>query len=249
VNIALTARNASALDAVASELAGFGVKTAAIPADIMDLAAQEDLVERTVAQLGKIDILINNAGLEYISRFASLSTELIHGMIQTNVVAPLLLTRLVLPQMLEQGSGHIVTISSLGGKKGSPYSATYAGTKAAVIEWSSGLRAELRKTGVSASVISPGFVTEAGMFAAYNLRAPRIAGESTPDDVAKAVVRAITRDIQEIIVNPGPVKLMTVLNAISPGLMSWVFKASGLFEFYRMRADENEKLASNRTED
>ena len=245
VNIALTARTEGALHTVAEEVTGLGVQVTVIPADITDRAARENLVERAKAAMGQVDILVNNAGMELLARYTSLSADFIESMIETNLVASLILTRLILPDMLKRGSGHIVSMSSLGGKKGSPYSATYAGTKAALIEWSSGLREELRETGVSASVICPGFVADAGMFAVYGKRAPLIAGETTPEKVAQAVVRAIREDIGEIVVNRGPVRLMMVMNAIHPGIMSWIFKVSGVYAFFRQQADENEKCKAN----
>jgi short-subunit dehydrogenase len=129
---------------------------------------------------GPIDILINNAGIEWVCEYTKMSAAQIEQMVQTNLIAPLIVSRLVLPEMIARGSGHVVMMSSLGGKKGSPYSATYAATKAGLIEWTSGVREELRGTGVSASVICPGFVSEAGMFAVYGKRAPRLSGESPP---------------------------------------------------------------------
>jgi short-subunit dehydrogenase len=241
VNIALTARSETDLQIVAGELAAMGVKAKAIPADITDAASRRKLLDQVWAEFGGIDILINNAGIERLSHYTLLSPEFIETMIQTNLVAPLLLTRLLLPAMMRQGSGHIVTISSMGGKKGSPYTATYAATKAGLIEWTRGLREELRETGVSASVICPGFVSGAGMFAAYRKRAPRIAGETTPEKVAAAVIRSIRNDVGETIVNPGPVRPMIVLDAIHPGIGMWILRTFGLYDFYRRQAEENER--------
>jgi len=169
-----------------------------------------------------------------------MSAQQIEQMVQTNLIAPLILSRLVLPEMIARGSGHVVMMSSLGGKKGSPYSATYAATKAGLIEWTSGVREELRGTGVSASVICPGFVSEAGMFAVYGKRAPRLSGESPPEKVADAVVHAIERDVPEIIVNPGPKRLLTITNAISPRAVSWLLRRFGVYEFYRQQAEDNQ---------
>jgi short-subunit dehydrogenase len=143
--------------------------------------------------------------------------------------------------MLERKSGHIVTMSSLGGKKGSPYSATYAATKAGLVEWTSGLRQELKETGVGASVICPGFVSGVGMFAVYKKRAPKIVGETTPEKVAKAVIRAIEKDIQEIIVSPGAIIVMKLLDAIHPAIMSTFLRHTGVYDFYRRQADDNEQ--------
>jgi short-subunit dehydrogenase len=159
-------------------------------------------------------------------------------MIRTNLEAPLILSRLVLEGMIERGRGHVVMMSSLGGKKGSPYSATYAATKAGLIAWTSGLRIELEGTGVSASVICPGFVSEAGMFAVRTQKAPRVLGTSTPEAVVKAVLRAIQRDVGEIIVNPGPVRLMMVFEHLSPGFARWVLEKAGVYDYYRRQAEE-----------
>jgi short-subunit dehydrogenase len=143
--------------------------------------------------------------------------------------------------MIERGSGHVVMMSSLGGKKGSPYSATYAATKAGLIAWTSGLRIELQGTGVSASVICPGFVSGAGMFAERTQEAPRVLGTSSPEAVAQAVVRAIRRDVFEIIVNPGPVRLGLVFEHLSPRFARWALEKAGVYDYYRRQAEEERK--------
>lgn len=241
VNVVLTARTVDALQATAREVESRGVRATVIPADLGDAAARVHLLEQARAVTGPPDILINNAGTERISRYTNLSPTYIDEMVQTNLVAPFILARFVLPDMLERGSGHIVMMSSLGGKKGSPYSATYAATKAGLIEWTSGMREELRGTGVSASVICPGFVARAGMFAAHGEPAPWIAGETTPEEVADAVIRALRDDVGEIIVNPRPVWLMTLTNAISPAAMTWILRTCGVYEFFRRQAQVNEE--------
>lgn len=241
VNVALTARTAEAVRRVAEDIAGIGVRAAIIPGDIADGETPQRVLETARRDIGPIDILVNNAGVEHLSRYTSLSPQDIEHMVRTNLVAPLVLSRLALPEMLARRSGHIVMMSSLGGKKGAPYSATYASTKAGLIEWTSGIREELRGTGVSASVICPGFVSEAGMFAAYRKRAPRIAGATPPERVAAAVLGAVERDLGEVIVNPGPVRLMMIADAIHPGIMSWVFRTFGLYAFYRQQALDNDR--------
>ena len=179
-NLTITARSEAALREVAEALATHSVRARAVPADVCDEADRRRLVEEAESALGPIDILVNNAGIEQIVPYVTLSHERIETMVRTNLVAPLLLSRLVLEKMIERGRGHVVMMSSLGGKKGSPYSATYAATKAGLIAWTSGLRAELEGTGVGASVICPGFVSEVGMFAERTQPAPRILGTSFP---------------------------------------------------------------------
>ena len=245
VNIALTARTKNALDETIDTLTSFNIEAKAFPADLTDAASRTSLLENVKNHFGPIDLLINNAGMEWVCAYSDMSPEQIETMIQTNMIAPMLLTRMVMPDMLERKKGHIVTMSSLGGKKGSPYSATYAATKASLIQWTSGIRLELRGTGVSASVICPGFVSESGMFAVYGKKAPEITGETTPGKVALAVIRAIKKDIQEIVVNPGLIWPMVMLDAIDPGIMCWVLRKFGVYEFYRKQAEDNQKQGAN----
>jgi len=240
VNLALTARSEAGLASTAKKLRRFDVDVRIYPADITDSASRADLLAQVRADFGPIDLLINNAGIEWVSSYTAIPPDHIEKMLQTNLMAPMLLTRLALPDMLARGTGHIVTMSSLGGKKGSPYSATYAATKAGLIQWISGLRAELYKTGVSASVICPGFVAESGMFAVYNKRAPRITGETTPSKVARAVIRAIKKDVGEIVVNSKAMWPLIMMEAIHPDLSGWVLRTFGVHDFYRRQAKENE---------
>jgi len=90
-------------------------------------------------------------------------------------------------------------------------------------------------------VICPGFVAESGMFAVYNKKAPKIAGETTPAKVANAVIKAIKKDIGETPVIPGPSWILPVLDAIHPCLANWLLRIGGVYEFYRKQAEDNEK--------
>jgi short-subunit dehydrogenase len=241
VNLALTARSEDGLRSTADDMSRYNVKVGTYPVDITDQAGREKLLEGIKSDFGTIDLLINNAGMEWVCSYTALSTDFIETMIQTNLVAPMIFTRMVLPDLIAQGSGHIVTMSSLGGKRGNPYACTYSATKAGLIEWSKGLRQELSETGVGVSVVCPGFVAEAGMFAVYNQKPPWIAGETTPVKVAGAVMKAIKKDIDEIVVNPGPTWLMPLLDAIHPGMGNWLYKIGDVYDFYRRKAADNEK--------
>jgi short-subunit dehydrogenase len=241
INLALTARSEDGLNATAEEVARENIQVKVYPADIMDQLSREKLLENVRADFGRIDLLINNAGIEWVAAYASLDPDYIENMIQTNLIAPMLLTRQVLPDMLDQGMGHIVSMSSLGGKRGNPYAVTYAATKAGLIEWTRGLKLELQGSGVGVSVICPGFVAETGMFAEYNKKPPWISGESKPVKVAQAVIRSIQKDIGEVVVNPGPTWLIPFLDAIHPGIANWLYKFGGVYEFYRRQAEANQK--------
>jgi len=237
-NLTLTARSADSLRQVAKEVSGGGTRVHSIAADVCDDGARRKLLEEAESTLGPIDILVNNAGIEAIVPYTDLPPGQIEAMIRTNLEAPLILSRLVLEGMIQRRRGHVVMMSSLGGKKGSPYSATYAATKAGMIAWTSGLRIELEGTGVSASVICPGFVSEAGMFAVRTQKAPRVLGTSTPEAVVRAVLRAIQQDVGEIIVNPGPVRFMLVFEHLSPRFTRWALEKAGVYDYYRRQAEE-----------
>ena len=240
VNLAVAARSAEELEAVANELAALGVRTVAIPTDVTDDAARRALVERAEAELGPIDILVNNAGMEQVSRFARQAPEVIVKIIETNLIGSMLLARQMLPGMLERRRGHIVNMASLAGKKGTGYIAVYSATKAALIEWTAALRTELEGSGVGASVICPGFVSEAGMFVGYGRPAPRLTGTVRPERVGSAVVRAIRNDLQEVLVSPSPIRPLLALNTLAPGLGNAVVKRMGVVGLFRGLAEERE---------
>jgi len=102
-----------------------------------------------------------------------------------------------------------------------------------------GLRAEVGERGVGVSVICPGFVAKSGMFADYGKRAPKIAGESLPAEVAEATLQAVLQNRGEVIINPGPTRLLLLANALSPDATTWLLKAAGLHAFYERISRHN----------
>ncbi len=234
--MALVARDADALEQVASRLRAAGVRALAFPADLTRSADRAALIPRVEAALGPIDVLVNDAGVETVGPFVGLAADAIFATVELNLTAPMHLARLVLPGMLRRGGGHLVNIASIAGKKGAPYEAVYSGTKAGIIEWTGALRAELAGTGVSLSVVCPGFVTGEGMFARFGLAPPRLIGSCTPEEVAAAVVRAIRKDLPEIIVNSLPLRPLLAVGALSAGAGAWLLRRLGVVEFQRRKA-------------
>ncbi len=169
-------------------------------------------------------------------------------MVRVNLIAPMLLTWLVLPGMLERRQGHIVNMSSLAGKAGPAYEEPYGATKAGLIGFTQSLRGTYRRSGVSASVVCPGFVEE-GMYAKtkeeFGTVVPRLLGVSKPEVVASAVIRAIKKDLPEVIVNPGPIRPLLMMTAISPNLGEWMIERIGAVAVFRkvaeLRADQRVK--------
>ncbi len=223
----LTARSEADLLKVRDELGAD--KVAIAPGDVSVEADRKQMVATAEEAFGPIDILVNNAGIESVLPFEEFRDDEIQRVIAVNLEAPILLTRLVIPGMLERGRGHIVNISSLSGMTGPPYHTIYASTKHGLVGFSAALRNELKGSGVSASVICPGYITEAGMFAEERgMEPPKKSGAwGTPTDVAHAVVRSIEKDVPDIIVAKGMARIADVAFAISPRLVDAIARRTG----------------------
>lgn len=244
VNLALAARSAAELDLIAQELKKTGAHVIAIPTDVTIESERAALLRRIEEELGQTDILINNAAIGHFARFERQDESDMIRIIDTNLVAPMLLTREVLPGMLERAHGHVVNIASLAGKRGIPYEAAYAGSKAGLIQWSNALGMELEGTGVDVSVMCPVYVSGAGMFAVHGVPAPRLAGSISPQRVASAVIAALHKGTQEVIVRPGPTRPLYALNELSPRIGRALLKLMGVISVQRRLADRGEPPTS-----
>src|SRR5882724_3291802 len=178
-DLMLAARSEDKLKAVALSLPS-GTRVFIQPTDVTLAADRTALLARARKEFDRIDVLINNAGLEDLGIFAEQDPAVLERILATNLLAPMQLTREVLPEMLARGLGHVVNISSLAGRTGMPYGAAYSGSKGGLAEWSISLAAELRGSGVAISVICPGFVEETGMFSRKGTPAPKSIGASRP---------------------------------------------------------------------
>lgn len=243
INLALAARSTAELEELAQAL-GSSVKVLVVPTDLTEASQRRNLVRRTRQDLGQVDILINNAGLEEILPFEEQDPAMIPAIINTNVVAPMMLTRDVLPAMLERAEGAIVNVASLAGRTGMPFGAVYSGSKGALAEWSISLHGELYGRGVSVSAVCPGFVSDQGMHARKGKPAPGSLGEVSPQAVADAVLRALRIGHPEILVSSRPIRLLMALRALAPRAALSVARKSGLIDYLRELALANrEKLA------
>lgn len=236
MNVALSGRREQELERLAEELRQTGVKTAAVPADLAKRTELDGLLKRTGAELGPIDVLVNNAGIENTSAFTSYTEDELADMIELNLTAPLLLTRKALPGMLERGRGHVVFVSSMAGKFGPPYSEPYAASKAGLIGLTQSLRVEYAKQPVGFSVICPGFVAGDGMYQRMvdeGHKSNRLIGETSVEKVADAVVRAIEDDVPEIVESGSPVRPLLALRELSPGVAERLVPMLGVSGIFR----------------
>lgn len=236
MNVAVSGRREDALAQVVGELEALGVEASAVPADLCDLSTIDPLVEGVEAALGPIDLLVNNAGVESVGAFTSYTREELSSMVDVNLTAPLLLTHRLTPGMLERGRGHVVFISSMAGKVGPAFNEPYAATKAGLVGLTQSLRAEYLDAPVGFSVVCPGFIAGDGMYERMvkeGHRSNRMMGETTPEKISDAVVRAIRENKAEMIESGAPVRPMLAVAQVAPGLVERVAPKFGITELFR----------------
>lgn len=220
--MALLARDEGALRSVSDELRARGIRCAAIRCDVTsqnDCAAAVDAIH---AQLGGIDVLVNNAGVTLLSTIASLPLDALREVLDVNLLGPLRMIQLVLPAMLERRSGQIVLVSSLVAVRSLPGLGGYAATKAALHAVADSLRAEVHGTGVDVIEVAPGKTTTdilASARGAGSRRRPfdRLQPAMTADFVAERVVQASERRDRHVTLGLGA-KLIALAERISPSL-------------------------------
>jgi len=234
-NLSLVACPGNQLQELSENIQAMGVKAVWYDYDLRDRTNMERTVKDTEEHLGPIDVLVNNAGIEITAPYHTLSIDDIDSIVSCNLRAPLILSNLLLPGMLERKCGHIVNISSLAGKSGPSCQEVYAATKAGLIGFTASLRATYRNSPVSASVLCPGFV-EAGIYDRLKhqtgLQAPKLLGTSRPEKVADAVTKAIKKNSAEIIINPIPVRPLFATTALFPHLGEWLTGLTGAHRFF-----------------
>jgi short-subunit dehydrogenase len=236
MNLALVAFPGDGLEELQIELEALGVRAMHTSADLRDSAAIAEVYSFCAANFGSIDVLVNNAGIEFTSFYHELEEDAIRSILRLNLEAPLLLSRLVIPDMLKAGRGRIINISSLAGKSGPACQETYAASKAGLIAFTSSLRASYRDRGVSASVLCPGFV-EAGIYLKLKqttgCAAPFLLGTSQPEKVAKGLIQCLKHDLPELLINPLPIRPLLLLNTLFPRLGAWATARTGAHAFFK----------------
>jgi NADP-dependent 3-hydroxy acid dehydrogenase YdfG len=218
-SVALVARRRDRLEKLAAAIAADGGRAFVVAADITNRDQARAAVERTVAELGRLDIVVNNAGLALVGPVADAPEEEWERMIAVNVQALLTVTRAALAHLVRAAEdsarrvADLVTISSTGGRVARPSTAVYSLTKFGVGAFSESLRQELQPKRVRVSVVEPGIVeTELDTHLRPDLRdalAKQMAGveKLQADDVADAVSYIVTRDrrvaVNELLVRAG----------------------------------------------
>ena len=242
-NLLLVARSEPKLARLAKELRSPDAKVTVAAIDLAGRHAAAQVAAAAAAELGSVDVLVNNAAVEPQRRFHTLDTDEIETVIRIDLITPIELSHLLLPGMLERGYGRIINISSIAGRVGFPYTEAYAASKDGLIAFSRVFRNDYRRAGVSASAIVLGAVKDAGL----GQRTLDELGLKTntsfmvaPEKVAKSVLRAIDKDKAEIVVMPGPGRLLKALMDLFPGFGPAMNRLSGGEKLIALIADQRE---------
>jgi uncharacterized protein len=218
--LVVSGRRGDALQRVAGELGATPI--------VADLADGDD-----VARLGReavaagVDVYIANAALPATGLLLDLTPDEVDRMLDVNLRAPIALAGALGPSLVARGRGHMVFMSSLSGKAANPGSSMYSATKFGLRGFALGLREDLRPHGVGVSVVAPGFIREAGMFAKTGLALPPGVGTRTPEQVAAGVISAIERNRAEIDVAPVSMRLGAAFASVAPATAAWGARLMG----------------------
>ena len=191
-SVVLTSRG-DAAEAVAGEIAAAGGQAVAVAADVADAAAVQGVIETTLERFGRLDVLVNNAGITRDQLLLRMKREDWDAVVATNLTGTFLCTQAVLKTMLKQRSGRIISISSVVGQSGNPGQTNYAATKAGIIGFSKALAREVASRSITVNVVAPGLIdtdmtrdisSDAQANWASSIPLGRL---GTPEDVAAAV--------------------------------------------------------------
>jgi short-subunit dehydrogenase len=217
----LTARRTDRLEALRAQLKD-PRKVHLLPGDLGDPGAIEPLARTAEAFVGRIDVLVNNAGISQRTTALETRIEDVRRLMEINFFAPIALTNAVLPAMISRGNGHIVIISSVAGYVGTPLRSSYAASKHAVRGYYDSLRAELHGSGVGVTIACPGYInTEITEHAIapggreHGKRDKAIAKGLAPETCAKAILKAIAKGKTEMSIG-GPEVMAIYLKRFFP---------------------------------
>ena len=210
--VALAARRTDRIDALAARIDGEGGRAIAIPTDVGEEQQARAFVERANAELGRLDVLVNNAGVMLLGPIQGAPTEEWRRMLHANVFGVLYCTHAALPLMRAQGAGDIVNVSSVAGRVASFGAGVYNLTKHGIGAFSESLRQELTGSGVRVTLIEPGAVAtelrDQNRPEIVELLKQRM-GDTTPlrsEDIANAILYALGQppqvSINELLVRP-----------------------------------------------
>lgn len=208
-----------ALNQLHERLKQFGSECITIPADLTTEQGQKQVIHDMRARFGGVDVLINNAGITEFTEFSDQQPEMVERIFKINVIAPMQLTRRVLPEMLDRQSGQIVNIGSTFGSIAFAWFTSYSSSKFALRGFSEALRREIDGSGVKVTYVAPRAVKTELNTSAVNEMAQKIKmNMDHPAIVAQKIVRAINNDRTDVYLG-FPESLFVRINSLFPRLV------------------------------
>jgi short-subunit dehydrogenase len=221
-HLVLASRNQERLTSLAESI--HGGKAIVIPTDVTDPAQRARLIEQTLAALGGLDILINNAGVGALGFFEDADEERLRRIMEVNFFGATELTRLALPHLRTGRHPMIVNIASVLGRRAIPGCVEYCASKFAMVGWSEALRAELVRQGIHVLLVCPGGVEtefDAHMIEQRTQMGFRNRKRMSADRCARQIITAMRRRKNEVVITASA-KLVVWLNCLAPRLLDWV---------------------------
>ena len=210
--VVIAARREERLTDLQQRIESDGTRAMVVQCDVTDEEQAHDLIRQARDEFGHVDILVNNAGVMLLSKVEKSLSDEWRQMFDVNVLGLLYTTDAAIEVMKEQGSGHIVNISSVAGRRSNPMTGVYSGTKYAVNAISEALRGELVEDGIRVTIVEPGAVaTELPDHISDDEAQERISGITSietlqSEDIANAIAYAVTQpqrvNVNEILIMP-----------------------------------------------
>ncbi|CAK9821949.1 Dehydrogenase/reductase SDR family protein 7-like [Anthophora retusa] len=202
-----------------------------LPLDITNINNLQAEVTKIIEIHGRIDILINNAGISYRGEVVNTNLDVDIKVMLTNYFAQIALAKAVLPYMIKEQSGHIVCVSSVQGKISIPYRSAYAASKHALQAWCDSCRAELADKNIKITVASPGYVRTAlslnaltGTGQVYGVMDKTTQEGYSPEYVAQCILKAVLKQEKDVVIASYSPKVAIYLRTLCPSLYFWIMQ-------------------------
>jgi len=199
--------------------------------DLTDINNLKDEVSKAIMIHGRIDILINNAGISHRGEVIDTNVDVDIKVMLSNYFSQIALSKIVLPYMIKQESGHIIGISSVQGRIAIPFRSAYAASKHALQAWYDTARAELSDKNIKFTVVSPGYIKTSlslnaltGNGQVYGVMDKTTESGYQPKYVAECILKSILKQEKEIIIAPLSPKCAIILRTLFPSLYFWIMQ-------------------------
>jgi short-subunit dehydrogenase len=228
--LAICARRADRLHEVAAEIAAVGGRALAFVADVTNDTDMQALVASAVERFGRLDVMMCNAGFGIAGAIDDITPDQMQKLMDINYFGTYYAARAALPVFRRQGTGHLIVVSSIVGKRGVPYMGAYAATKFAQVGLAEGLRSELAGSAIKVSVVYPVSTGTEFFDVMSRETGTAVIRPSGPrqdvSTVAEAIVRAIARPAPEVYPYVTS-RALVVLNALAPGVCDRIVRRFG----------------------